>query len=96
MATTIGSLGEPSSSRCNPLNEEWIIRISQLQETLAIGPADIAARSELAMLLEQLDRPDDALLHWNAILACNPNNLQAREGVARCRSRMLRPLQSNR
>jgi cytochrome c-type biogenesis protein CcmH/NrfG len=96
MATTIGSLDEPSSSRRNPPNEEWIIRISQLQEILAIGPADIAARSELATLLEQLDQSDEALLNWNAILACNPNNLQAREGVARCRRRMLRPLQSNR
>lgn len=96
MAKTIGSLGEPPSSRCNPSNEEWIIRISQLQEILAVGPADIAARSELATLLEQLDQPDDALLNWNAILACNPNNLQAREGVARCRRRTLRPRQSNR
>jgi hypothetical protein len=96
MATTIGSLGEPSSSRRNPPNEEWTIRISQLQETLAIGPADIATRSELATLLEQLDQPDEALLHWNAILSCDPNNLQAREGVARCRSRMLPPCQSNR
>jgi cytochrome c-type biogenesis protein CcmH/NrfG len=96
MATTIGSLGEPPSPRPNPSNEEWIIRISQLQETLAVGPADIEARSELATLLEQLDQPDEALRNWNAILACNPNNLQAREGVARCRRRTLRPLQSNR
>ena len=96
MATTIGSLGEPPSPRRNPSNEEWIIRISQLQETLAVGPADVAARSELATLLEQLDQPDEALLNWNMILACNPNNLQAREGVARCRRRTLRPLQSNR
>lgn len=96
MATTIESSGEPPSLMCNPSNEEWITRISQLQETLEVCPADIAARSELATLLEQLDQPEDALLNWNAILACNPNNLQAREGVARCRRRTLRPLQSNR
>jgi hypothetical protein len=96
MATTIGSPGEPPSSRRNPSHDEWIIRMCQLQETLAVGPADIAARSELATLLEQLDQSDEALLNWNAIRACNPNNLQAREGVARCRRRMLRPLQSNR
>jgi cytochrome c-type biogenesis protein CcmH/NrfG len=96
MATTIGSLGEPSSSRRNPSHAEWIIRISQLQEILAIGPADIAARSELATLLEQLDQPEEALLNWNAILSCDPNNLHAREGVARCRRRMLWPLKSNR
>jgi cytochrome c-type biogenesis protein CcmH/NrfG len=96
MATTIGNLGESPSSRGNPSHEEWIIRISQLQETLAVGPADIAARSELATLLEQLDQPEEALLHWNAILSCDPNNLHAREGVARCRRRMLPPLKSNR
>jgi len=96
MATTTGSLGEPPPSRFNPSNEEWILRIAQLQETLAVGPTDIAARSELATLLEQLNQLDEALLNWNAILACNPNNLQAREGVARCRRRMARPIQSNR
>jgi hypothetical protein len=72
MATTIGSLGEPPSSRRNPSHEEWIIRICQLQETLAVGQADIAARSELAMLLEQSDQPEEALLNWNAILSCDP------------------------
>jgi cytochrome c-type biogenesis protein CcmH/NrfG len=96
MATTIGSLGEPPSPRPNPSYEEWIIRISQLQETLAVGPAEIAARSELATLLEQLDQPEEALLNWNAILASNHNNLNARERVARCRRRMGRPLKSNR
>jgi len=96
MATTIESPGEPPSPRHNPSNAEWIIRISQLQETLAVGPADIAARCELATLLEQVDQLDDALLNWNAILACSPNNLQAREGVARCRRQTLRPPHSNR
>jgi len=96
MATTIGSPGEPPPPMHNPSNEEWITRITRLQETLAVCPADISARSELATLLEQLDQPEEALLNWNTILACNPNNLNAREGVARCRRRTGRPLQSNR
>jgi len=96
MAATIGKSGEPPSPLYDPSNEEWIGRITQLQETLAVCSTDIAARSELAKLLERLDQPEDALLNWNAILACNPNNLQAREGAARCRRRMGRPLQSNR
>lgn len=96
MATTIGGSGEPLSPLYDSSNEEWIARITQLQASLAVCPADIAARSELATLLERLDQTEDALLNWNAILVCNPNNLQAREGAARCRRRMGRPLQSNR
>lgn len=96
MATTIGGLGEPDSPMVYPSNEEWITRITRLQETLAVCPTDVLARSELATLLEQLDQPEEALLNWNAVLACNPNNLNAREGVARCRRRTGRSLQSNR
>jgi len=96
MATTIESSDEPPSPMHNPSNEEWITRITRLQETLAVCPADISARNELATLLEQLDQPEEALLNWNTILDRNPNNLNAREGVARCRRRTGRPLQSNR
>jgi hypothetical protein len=69
----------------SPSNEEWNTRMSQLQETLAVCPADLAARNELATLFERLDHPQDALLSWSAILISNPNNLKAREGAARCR-----------
>jgi hypothetical protein len=68
----------------NPSNEELITRIARLQEALAVCPANVSARTELATLLEQLDKPEEALLNWNAILAFNPNNLKVREGVARC------------
>ena len=96
MATPITSAGESFSPMRDPTNEEWIARTTELQEALAACPADLAARSELATLLEQLDQPEDALLNWNAILASAPNHLQAREGATRCRRRMGRPLQSHR
>jgi len=75
-------------------SEEWIARIGRLQDALAICPTDILARCELAMLLEKLGQPEEALFNWNAVLACDPNSLNAREGVARCRQRTGRPLQS--
>lgn len=75
-------------------NGEWIIRITRLQERIAVCPADVGARSELAALLEQLDQAEEALFNWNAVLASNPNHLKAREGVARCRRRLGRSLQS--
>jgi len=96
MATISGGPGEPESQMTCPPNEEWITRITRLQESVAICPTDIMARSELATLLEQLEQPEEALFNWNAVLACNSNNLKAREGVARCRRRLGRPLQSNR
>lgn len=75
-------------------SEEWISRIGRLQNALAVCPTDILARSELATMLEQLGQPEEALFNWNAVLACDPNSLTAREGVARCRQRTGRPLQS--
>lgn len=76
---------EPSASTHHAPNEGWIARFNELQEILAVCPTDILAGSELATLLEQLGRLQEALYHWDAVLACDPNSLNAREGVARCR-----------
>ena len=75
-------------------SEDWISRIGRLQDALSVCPTDILARGELAILLEQLGQPEEALFNWNAVLICDPNSLNAREGVARCRQRTGRPLQS--
>ena len=81
------SVEQPAGTHHAP-NEEWIRRIGQLQDALAVYPNDILARSELARLLEQLGQPKQALCHWNMVLACDPNSLNGREGVARCRQRI--------
>ncbi len=92
MAVTIERVDDPEPSMHNPSNQEWITRLTRLQEMLAVCPTDISTRSELATLLEQLDQPEEALFNWNAVLACNPNYLKAREGAARCRRRTGRSL----
>jgi cytochrome c-type biogenesis protein CcmH/NrfG len=92
MAMPIENVDDSEPSMHNPSNEDWIIRITRLQEALAVCPTDILTRSELAILLEQLDQPEEALFNWNAVLAGNPNSLKAREGVARCRRRTGRSL----
>jgi cytochrome c-type biogenesis protein CcmH/NrfG len=74
--------------------EERIARIDRLQDALAVCPMDVVTRCELAMLLEKLGQPDKALFNWNTVLACDPNSLTAREGVARCRQQTAHPLQS--
>jgi cytochrome c-type biogenesis protein CcmH/NrfG len=81
-------LVEPPAGMHHTQNQEWITRIGQLQDALAVCPNDILARSELATLLEQLGQPKQALCHWNMVLACDPNSLIGREGVARCRQRI--------
>ncbi|HRB81942.1 MAG TPA: hypothetical protein PK614_06725 [Nitrospira sp.] len=76
-------------------SEEWIARISRLQDTLTVCPTDVLARCELATLLEKLEQPEEALVHWQVVLSCDSNSLNAREGVARCRLQAGRPLQSH-
>jgi cytochrome c-type biogenesis protein CcmH/NrfG len=85
---------EPPARTHHAPNEEWIARIGRLQDALAVCPTDNSARSELAALLEKLGQLEEALLNWNAVLTCDPNSLNAREGVARCRQRTRPPLQS--
>lgn len=75
--------------------EEWSARLRRLQEALAVCPTDILARCELASLLEELGQPEEALFNWKAALACDPNNLKAWEGLARCRQPTSRSLHSN-
>jgi hypothetical protein len=66
-------------------SDEWIDRLSRLRDALAFCPTDVQTRGDLAILLEGLGRYEEALSNWNAVLACDPNSLRAREGVARCR-----------
>jgi hypothetical protein len=61
--------------------------INRLRGSLAVCPADILARCQLAALLEELGQHDEALYNWKMALSCDPNNLVAREGFARCRRR---------
>jgi cytochrome c-type biogenesis protein CcmH/NrfG len=90
-----GAWGEPPFPKPDGSNDEWIAELIRLQDALTLCPADILTRCELAVMLEQLEQHEEALFHWKAVLACNPNSLTAREGVARCRRRTGQPLQSN-
>lgn len=83
-----------SHSRPIDTSTTWIRRIDELQYRLTVCPTDISSRCQLAMVLERLAQHEDALFNWKAVLACDPNNLNAREGVVRCRQRTGRPLQS--
>ena len=63
------------------------MRLEALRRAVHACPADLKSRRELAQLLEDLGEPEAALFHWNGILDCDCNNLQAWEGAARCRDK---------
>ena len=85
-----------SLAGCNASGEEWVARLTRLQEALSACPTDLLSRCELAAILERLEQHEEALFNWKAVLTCDPNSLKAREGVARCLQQTGRPLQSNR
>ena len=66
-----------------------------MEKLLTICPRDILVRCDLASVLEELGQYEEALFNWKAVLADDSNSLKAREGMARCRHRIGRPLQSN-
>jgi thioredoxin-like negative regulator of GroEL len=75
-------------------NASEIDRLTQLRHRLAVCPTDLLARCDLASLLEALGQHEEALLNWGAVLAADPNNLKAREGMSRCRTHASRSRQS--
>lgn len=76
-------------------NESSIDRLTELQKLLAVCPTDIHARCDMASLLEDLGLHEEALSNWKAVVAFDPNNLKAWEGMTRCRKRTGRPPQSH-
>jgi tetratricopeptide (TPR) repeat protein len=68
-------------------NESWADRLTELQNLLAVCPRDVLARCDLASLLEELGQHEEALFNWKAVVASDPNNLKAWEGMTRCRKR---------
>ena len=95
MTPTKGTRRPKSTERGYAMSEEaWIERLAELKSLLAVCPSDIRVRCELALLLEQLNQHEEALLNWKAVLEYDSNNLMAREGVTRSRNRSSCGLQS--
>jgi Tfp pilus assembly protein PilF len=76
-------------------NESSIDRLNELKNLLAVCPTDIQARCDMASLLEELGQHEKALFNWKAVVASDPNNLKAWEGMTRCRKRTGRTPQSH-
>ena len=54
------------------------LSLDDIRKTLSLNPRHFGAMSGLALILEELGRPDDALAAWREVEAINPN----REGLA--------------
>ncbi len=78
------------------MQNDKTVRLTELRNLLNVCPGDVLARCDLAMLLEDLDLPDEALCNWKTVLDFDPNNLKAREGVNRCRTRSGQAFHSQR
>lgn len=95
MAVNTGRATEPPARAHDGASEEWVARLTRLEEAVTLCPTDILLRCDLATLLERLGQHEEALFNWSAVLAYDPNSLKAREGIARCRRQAGRPLQSS-
>jgi tetratricopeptide (TPR) repeat protein len=65
------------------LMEEWGMALADIERTLALEPRHFGALTGLAVILEKIDRPADAMAAWRRALALNPNLQSAAEGVKR-------------
>ena len=57
--------------------------LNDLRQALALNPRHFEAMRGLALIMEELERPDDALEVYEMVLAINPNAQEALDGVAR-------------
>ncbi len=95
MSTELVPWGDAPHPTLTASCEGWIARLAALHDALSVCPLDVAARSELAMLLERLEQHEEAVFHWKTVLRYDVNNLAAREGMARCLPQAGRPLLSH-
>jgi Flp pilus assembly protein TadD len=63
--------------------EQWGLALGDIERTLALEPRHFGALSGLAVILEKVDRPVDAMAAWRRALALDPNLESAAEGVKR-------------
>lgn len=65
------------------LLEEWGLALADIERVLALEPRHFGALTGLAVILEKIDRPGDALRAWRRALAVHPHLERAVEGVER-------------
>lgn len=63
--------------------DEFGLSVADIQETLRLNPRHFGSMGGLATILEQTDRPKQALEVYNRLLEVHPHHTQAQDAVAR-------------
>lgn len=59
------------------------LSLEDIRRTLQLNPRHFGAMSGLALILEELDRPEEALAAWREVEAINPNQQGLAEALVR-------------
>jgi len=59
------------------------LALADIQKTLALNPRHFDAMSGLALILEELGRPDDALAAWREVEALHPHREGLQDAITR-------------
>ncbi len=64
-------------------NGQFGLALADIQKALALNPRHFGAMSGLALILEEVGHPDDALAAWREVQALHPHREGLKEAVAR-------------
>lgn len=64
------------------------LSLEDIRQTLQRNPRHFGAMSGLALILEEIDRPEDALAAWREVEAINPNQQGMAEAMLRLERRV--------
>ena len=59
------------------------LSLEDIRQTLRLNPRHFAAMSGLALILEEIDRPEDALAAWREVEKLHPNREGLKEAIRR-------------
>lgn len=64
------------------------LSLEDIRQTLLLNPRHFSAMTGLALILEQLNRPEDALEAWRAVEALHPNREGLQDAITRLERRV--------
>ena len=64
------------------------LSLEDIRQTLTLNPRHFGAMSGLALILEELERPDEALSAWREVQKINPSREGIKEAITRLERRV--------
>ena len=69
-------------------NGQYGLSLEDIRHTLELNPRHFGAMSGLALILEELDRPEDSLAAWREVQKINPSQAGLEEALKRLERRV--------